>query len=154
MQAAILRQARAQYRQLDRHFGSLTPAAAESPLPGSGWSTRQVVLHLWAWQQRSIARLQAAAEKREPTFPSWAKAGEDDTHAINARILAAYGDTTWPAALKQWASGYRKFISLGQVFSELEFLDSDVFPWLGGYSLADVYLGSYEHHLEHFQAMR
>jgi hypothetical protein len=30
-----------------------------------------VVIHLWAWQQRTIARMEAALADREPSFPQW-----------------------------------------------------------------------------------
>ena len=30
---------------------------ATVPLAGTDWSLKDVVIHLWAWQQRSLARL-------------------------------------------------------------------------------------------------
>lgn len=154
MRLAILRQMRAQYRLLNRHFATLSAAKANLAQPAGGWTPRQSVIHLWAWQQRSIARMQAAVQGSQPVFPPWAGADEDDTRMVNQRILAAFGDTTWALARRQWAGGYRHFMALGSAFDDLTFLDSDRYPWLKGYSLADVYLGSYEHHAEHWLALR
>ena len=154
MQAAILRAARAQYLSMRRTLAGLDAAAAERPLTPGGYNTRQAVIHLWAWQQRSTARLQAARDGSEPVFPAWAGSNEHNTADINARIMAVHGNTPWPTARARWASGYRMFTSLGAGYSELVFLDSGAFAWLEGYSLADVYLGSYEHHLEHYLQMR
>jgi hypothetical protein len=46
-----------------------------SPLPAA-WSIKAVIAHLWAWQQVSIARLEAARLDTEPVFPDWL-AGSD-----------------------------------------------------------------------------
>ena len=40
------------------------------PLP-SDLSIKDVIAHLWVWQQRSVARLEAALLDREPEFPGW-----------------------------------------------------------------------------------
>jgi len=41
-----------------------------SHLP-SNLSIKDVIAHLRAWQQRSVARLEAALLNREPEFPNW-----------------------------------------------------------------------------------
>ena len=153
MRLAILRQMRAQYRLLNRYFAILGASNANLAPASGGWNPRQTVIHLWAWQQRSIARMQAAVQGSQPVFPPWAAAEEDDTQKANHNILQAYGDTKWALARRQWAGGYRHFMALGSAFDDLTFLDSGRYPWLEGYSLADVYLGSYEHHQEHWLAL-
>lgn len=39
------------------------------PLTPSAWSLKDELAHLNAWQQRTIARLEAAQHQREPEFP-------------------------------------------------------------------------------------
>lgn len=149
MQQAMLGAMRAQYRQVNTRILRLNAASAELTLPGQPWSTRQTLLHLWAWQQRSIARLQAALQGGTPQFAGWAGTGEQNTADLNEEIWRWYGQIGWTQARRQWQTGYRQFVTLGSQFSLQQFLDSSRYPFLDPYSVADVYLGSYEHHAEH-----
>jgi hypothetical protein len=61
------------------------------------WSTKDVIAHLRAWQQISIARLEAAILDTEPEFPTWLAGAdpffaEDHTDEFNARIYEIYHD--------------------------------------------------------------
>ena len=44
------------------------------PLENSDWTIKDTVAHLCAWQQRTLARVEAAAENREPIMPGWVNA--------------------------------------------------------------------------------
>jgi hypothetical protein len=45
-------------------------------------------------------------------------------------------------------------LELGSQVSQPELLASGRYPWLGGYSLADILIASYDHHQEHFEKLR
>jgi len=126
-----------------------------APLTGSEWTIKDVMVHLMAWQQRSIARLEAAKGGHEPVYPQWLPGVKPDTEgtteAINAWIYAAHKDEPWEQVHLVWHDGFVKFLELGQGFEERELLDSDTYAWMEGYSLADVLLGSYDHHREHLE---
>jgi len=129
------------------------------PAPGE-LSLKDEIAHLWAWQQRSIARMQAGQTNTEPDMPAWwpdakvIRAEESDDHeAENDRINAAIDETfralPWTQVYTQWRTDYHRFLELSEAIAEPMLLDASRFSWLNGDSLADVILGTYDHHREH-----
>jgi hypothetical protein len=115
-------------------------------------SIKDVIAHLMAWQQRSIARLEAAVLNREPEFPMW-PAGldpetEDDPVQINAWIYETYCEQSWSSVHRDWREGFLRFLELGEALPEKDLLDAGRYPWMAGQPLSLVLLGSYEHHHE------
>ena len=127
------------------------PAPGELPL-------KDELAHLCAWQQRSIARLQAGQTNTEPQMPTWlpnvSPEVEENTDAINAWIYENYKDRTWSEVYTMWRSGFLQLLERAETIPEPALLDSGRFPWLRGYSLADVLLGTYDHHQEHMDNLR
>ena len=128
------------------------------PLTGSEWSLKDVVIHLWAWQQRSLARLEAALNGSQPQFPDWPAQYSPDTDAsvdeLNAWICETYQSHTWKQAYADWLAGYQRLIELSGRFAERDLFDDEHYPWMGGYPLAAVLTGTYDHHLEHVGQLR
>jgi hypothetical protein len=124
----------------------------------SEWMVKDVVVHLWAWQQRTLARAEAAAADREPLFPDWPAQyppeSEDTLDELNAWIYETYRDQPWLQIFQQWLDGYKRLISLSNQVSEKDLLDSARYAWLDGYSLALVLLATYDHHQEHFDELQ
>ncbi len=122
--------------------------------PG-GRSVKDDLAHLWAWQQRSIARLDAAHNHRAPEYPAWPVPGDPDAddHSpdqINSWIFESNRDRPWAEVLNAWRNGFLRFIVQAEATPEKDLFEKDRYPWLPGYALADVLTGSYEHHhLDH-----
>src|SRR5512142_2287421 len=81
-------------------------------LPG-GLSVKDVVAHLWAWQQLSIARLEAARQGRTPHFPL-EPAGpdpdvEENLDRINAWIHESNLARPWADVHRDWHAGFTRF---------------------------------------------
>ena len=121
------------------------------------WSTKDVLSHLRAWQQRSIARLEAALSDREPVFPKWLPEldpdSESSTDQINAWIYETNRDEPWPAVHQNWRDGFLRFIELGERISERDLLDESRFSWMEVRPLALVLVSSYDHHQEHLDKL-
>jgi hypothetical protein len=132
--------------------GQITAALAPTEL-----SVKDVIAHLWAWQQRSIARMEAAALNQEPAFPAWQAAldpdGEGTTDQVNTWIFETYRDQPWPKVHQNWREGFQQFLTLAQGISERDLLDSGKYAWLHWYPLAWVLLSSYDHHQGHFEKL-
>jgi len=128
-----------------------------APLLPSNWSIKDGMAHLGAWQQRSIARLEAALADREPEFPKWSPEldpdSEGSTDQTNAWIYEAYREEPWSKIQQSWREGFQRFLELGGQVSEKDLLDSGRYPWLGGRPLAFILLASYDHHQEHFEKL-
>jgi hypothetical protein len=123
----------------------------------SKWTVKDVIAHLTAWQQISVARLQAALAGGDPELPPWLE-GADPFHAeehtpeFNARIHARYGGEAWPAVYRAWREGFTRFLGLADAIPEGVLLDPQRFAWLRGHALSAVLEGSREHHREHLDA--
>lgn len=113
------------------------------------------IAHLRAWQQRSIARMEAALQDRKPEYPRWSSdldlESEEDTDKNNDAIYKLHRDKPWSSVHREWSEGFMRFLELGRALSERDLLDSTRYAWLSPYSLADVLIGSYDHHREHLE---
>lgn len=122
------------------------------------WSIKDVVAHLWAWQQISIARMKAATLDREPEYPKWIVASvqnwEENVDRVNALTFELQHRKPWPDVYQTWKDGFLQFLELGNQISERDLLDSGRYPWLKGYSLAGILIASYDHHQEHLEKLR
>ncbi len=114
-------------------------------------SIKDVLAHL---QQRSVAKMEAAQHNKEPEYPDWP--GElnpesEDVDLINAWIYEKYHGLPWSDVHQEWKERYLRFLELAETIPEKDLLDTERYPWLGGYALSAVLIGSYEHHQEHLE---
>jgi hypothetical protein len=124
----------------------------------SHWSIKDVIAHVMAWQQRSIARLEAAQLNREPQFPQWMPSTDADIENsvdhVNASIYEAFRAQSWATVHQTWRAGFAHFLQLAEGIAERDLLDSNQYAWMNGHALAAVLLGSYDHHREHLETTR
>ena len=118
--------------------------------PPYNLSIKDVVAHLIAWQQRSIARAEAALLDQEPRFPGWPVALDPESDAdldpINVWIYETYREHSWPSVYRAWRDGFLRLLELGAAIPENDLLAPGRYPWLDGHPLALVFRASYEHH--------
>lgn len=123
-----------------------------------GWTIKDVLAHLWAWQQISIARMEAGLQNQEPNFPKWIVESienwEEDADQVNALTYEKFHDKSWAEIYQNWRNGFRQLLDLGAEFPERDLLDGDKYHWLHGYSLAAYLIASYDHHQEHFEKLK
>jgi hypothetical protein len=157
MKDHILAALQEQFKHWEALLASLSETQRTTAQHPSELSTKDIIAHLMAWQQRSIARLEAANSNREPQFPQWTLAADPDsegnTDIANARIYETYRDQPWEIVHQSWQAGFQKFLDLGNAISERDLLDSNRYPWLEGHPLAFVLIASYDHHQEHYEKL-
>jgi hypothetical protein len=141
---------RGEFNSWEELLSHLPEAEITAPQLPSNLSVKNVIAHLWAWQQRSIARLEAGLHNREPRFPRWPAEfdpdSDDDTERVNAWIYETNRDRPWSDVYREWRSGFKRFLDLGDSIPEQDLLDEKKYLWLRGDSLAGVMLASYVHH--------
>ncbi len=127
---------------------------------GSKMSIKDVIGHLRAWQQVSIARVDAALHNREPVMPEWL-AGlhpEAESEAINDQynewIYEIYRAQTWASVHRVWREGFLRLLELAEQIPEQDLLAVERYPWLKGYALSAVLEGTFGHHQEHLDSLR
>ncbi len=123
-------------------------------VPGE-WSAKDTVAHLRAWQQVSIARLEAAHADAEPSLPDWLEGSDpnsdEELDHFNARIYAIYQHVPWSRVHADWKKGFIRFLDLAAATPDEVLMDAHKHLWLNGYSLLAVLQGSLEHHQEHLE---
>ena len=71
MKDHILRALREQFNHWEELLLSMSEEQISAAHFDDDWSIKDVIAHLWAWQQISIARIEAAMHNREPELPKW-----------------------------------------------------------------------------------
>jgi hypothetical protein len=142
-----------EFQHWEELLAGLSEAQVTAPLEPSALSIKDEMAHLWAWQQRTIARMESVLANRKPVFPRLA-AGldpevEDPVDQINAGIYEENTGRAWPSVHRDWRAGYLRCVELGEAIREADLLDAEKYAWLEGYPPAEYLLGSYEHHHEH-----
>ena len=144
-----------EYERWEEFLAGFSEAELLVLRPDSSLSIKDVMAHLMAWQQVSLARLQAGQSGGEPVMPDWLQDDDPETETrideVNARIFAKYQDDSWPEVYQRWKSNYLRFIQYAKDLPEEVLVDTEKFAWLNGYALKDVFLGSFEHHDEHME---
>lgn len=127
------------------------------PRPGQ-YSISEVVSHLHAWQQISIAYVKAALDNTHPKFPAWLRGAdpsyaEDHVDEFNARIQELWRAYSWSTRYREWKDGFLLFRELAEAVPDAIMFDSERHSWVRGDSLATVLQGSCEHHQHHLKGV-
>lgn len=153
----ILQALREEFDRWQRFVGGLNEDQLSRSRLHDDYSIKDELGHLRAWQQLSIARLEAAHHAGEPVLPDWLMGLPPDEEEYledhNARIHASYHAMPGVQVRELWQTSFRRFLELAEALPEAEMLDTQKYAWLNGYALYDVLNGSYEHHCEHYEAL-
>ena len=71
MKDHILAALREQLERWEKLLASMSEEQITEPHFEFDWSIKDVLAHLWAWQQISVARMEAGGLDREPRYPEW-----------------------------------------------------------------------------------
>ena len=151
--AQIIATLRDEFSRWEALLAGKSEAQITTPDSASQWSVKDVMAHLWSWQQRSIARMEAALHNREPVFPDWPThfdpevPGQPDQ--LNAWLFESNRDKRWSVVYGDWKAGFLRLIELAEAIPETDLLDPARYAWLEGHTLAFILLASVEHHQEH-----
>ncbi len=157
MKEHILAALKEQFSSWEELLISLSEEQITDPRFDLDWSIKDVMAHLWGWQQISIARMEGGLQDREPEFPNWVTelgtVWEEDADQTNARIYELNHEKPWTEIHQNWRNGFLRFLETAEPISERDLLDGDKYPWLKGYSLAFILVASYDHHQEHLEKL-
>jgi hypothetical protein len=141
----------------EERLAGLSEAQITQPLAGTSLSVKDEIAHLMAWQQRTLARVDAARLNREPQFPQWLANVDpedyDKTDSINAWIYETHRDQSWPNVHQDWRAGFQRLLASAGEISERDLLDESRYAWLDGYPLALILIATYDHHREHLDKL-
>jgi hypothetical protein len=113
------------------------PDRMTEPGPMGPWSFRDLAAHLGGWRDRTIARLEAAADGGpEPPDP-W-PAGLDDPDGINDWIQAQAADRSTEEVLEAIDASFRRLGAALARFPEAVLTDPHAIPQADGTAAVDV----------------
>ena len=151
--AELMERIQASRLELDGLLGQLSEYQMIEPVFADGWSAKDVVAHITAWEQRLLSWLAMAGRGETPQIPApgytW-----DDMDLLNEQTYYEYRHYSLEAVM----ASYRA--SLGLMFAALERLTDDdlnaaYFGPAGTAALWKYFAGcTYEHYVEHGEAIR
>ena len=157
MKEHILAAMREQLDRWEKVMAHLSEVQIVAPNFDLEWSIKDVIAHLWAWQQVSIARVEAGIENREPAYPKWIVESiedwEEDSDRVNALTFERYHEKPWSEIHENWKRGFSHLLEVASDIPEPDLLDGDRYAWLHGHSLAAILIASYDHHQEHYEKL-
>ncbi len=110
--------------------------------------------HYWGWNAIALAHLEAAAQRTDPQYPSWAIAPYQPIEAFvdaqNAAIDGLYPEWDAPAAQRAWADQCAAIIQVASDIPADIRADTTLFPFLNGASVNDVLRIQTGHSREHY----
>lgn len=146
------------FKRWEELLAGMSQEQITAPHLSSDLSVKDELAHLWAWQQRSVARMEAALHNREPEYPMWSETSspdpEEDVDRANAWIHEATRDKPWSAVYADWRAQFLRFLELAEQVPEKDLLEPGKYgAWMEGYPLSASLVGSYEHHEEHLEQL-
>ena len=136
--AAVQERIAGERAQLEALVGRLTEAQLTQPAPDGGWSVKDHLAHLGAWQRYLLAVLE-----HQPTSVAFgldqARLQALDTDGINAHLYQRDKDRPLREVLADFRDVYERVVA---ALARLD--DADVGPLLG-----KIAANSYEHDAEH-----
>jgi hypothetical protein len=136
---------------------NLSEAQISSPLSPSTWTVIDIVAHMWAWQQASVARAEAAVHNKEPNYPEWWKTmgpdPEEDVDRTNAYLYETNLGRAWSSVYADWRAQFLHYLELLEQITEKDLLEPGRYKWMGKYALVASSMGSLEHHQEHLEPL-
>jgi Mycothiol maleylpyruvate isomerase N-terminal domain. len=146
---ARIERERAWWRDLVDHIGE---AWMSEPGPMGPWTFKDLAAHLLGWRERTLARLEAAADGRESPPPAWPAELEDDD-SINAWIQERSRDRSVREVLDATDRSYERLAHAIVALPEDLVTRPGVFPWLDGKALVDTDWFGHVHD-EHMPSVR
>jgi len=152
--AEYLRDLESMLAQWEALLAGLSLDQISAPVLDDGWSVKDVVAHLMAWQKITYARLEAGRQGNQPAFPelpAGADPDSDDTlEAVNQHFYQLYRDQPWERIHTGWRDGFQRILETTRAMPESELMELGRYDWLPDYPLAAVLQGTYEHHEDHY----
>src|SRR6478672_8782142 len=139
------------FRRWDELLAGMSQEQITNQQHPSDLSIKDEVAHLWAWQQRSVTRLEAFLNHSEPQYPALPSTLDPDTEdvdPINAWIYETNRNKPWPNVYEDWREQFQRLLRLVQEVPEEGLVAPARYEWMEGYPISETLLGTYEHHEE------
>jgi uncharacterized protein (TIGR03083 family) len=131
----LLVESQKEYQALEKLLAPLTPEQMTQPGAVGDWSVKDVLAHLYEWQQMFFGWYEAGLRGETPALPGrgykW-----NQLPALNHEIYLAYRDAPLDDVLARFHDSHRRTMALVEALSEEDLFAHGGFEWLGKHSLA------------------
>lgn len=144
-----------EFEEWESLLAGLSLAQITTPSLPDGLSIKDTMAHLRAWQQRTIAQLEATLNDHSPRFPEWPatwlaaldeEESSDAVDRVNAWILTTNHPRPWADIHQEWRDGFLRFLELVRLIPESDLRPDARLAWMAEYQPSDVLPGAYDHH--------
>jgi hypothetical protein len=160
--AELLERMEAGRAEWERVLVRIAEPQMTAPLLKNGWSVKDVVAHVMAYERWTAAQIRAAARGIEPT-PRELYGTDDvppgvdtpDTDARNVALHAYCHDMPLADVMAGSQRAFDELLAVVQETPEVQLADPGLSPWLGGVSWVNLIPEqSYEHYEQHLPELR
>ena len=139
-------------------LAGLNEQQIHTPLIPSLWTVKDMVAHMWSWQQATVARADAALHGTAPAYPEWWQINgpdpNDDVDRTNAWLFNASKDKPWSRVYADWKNQFTHYLELYPQIPEKDLLEVGRFAWMGNNPLMASTMGTLDHHQEHYETLK
>lgn len=119
-----------------------------------GWTVKDIISHITAWEGKMIDALQTTLDGGEPHFLPPGKTWEEVGEQINHDIHLANREKPLDQVLTESQESYKRSLEIIQEFPEQDLLSPDRFEWREGRPLWMLVAGNTNwHYKEHRQML-
>jgi hypothetical protein len=131
----LLDAAQNEYQKLEKYLSTLTPGQMITPPAPGEWSAKDILAHLYEWQQMFFRWYEAGLRGESPTVPAdgykWSQ-----LPALNQRIYETYRDAPLEEVLKLFRSSHRKTMDLVAALPEADLFTPGRWSWMNQNTLS------------------
>ncbi len=129
--AQLTERNRSERELLEELLLNLSAEQMTAPELDGGWSVKDTLAHITAWEQEMIGWLQTAQRDETPERPPFGL-GDQVVDQINAGFYQANRDKTLEQVMDEFSASYRETMDLVRNAPEADLFDPQRFQWLEG----------------------
>lgn len=148
-QPALLAEIRRQHDELDAVLARVPADRLEQPLEGEGWSVKDILAHIVAWEQVLLYWWQAGQTGETPTDPS-PGLSDDDVERLNTAFYQAGLLRPLADVQDDYRRSYAQVMAMLQAAPAAALEQPGYFPWAEGQPFASFTIANTsDHYQEH-----
>jgi hypothetical protein len=141
----LLAAAREGHARLEAFLATQTPAALNRTNTTTGWSVKDVLAHLTAWEQMVLDWYRAGLRGEKPAIPgggyTWAQ-----LPALNARILKRFHNRPLARVKADYATSFDETVRVIEGIGEADLFSRGRFAWTGTTTLGAYFVSNTSSH--------
>ena len=141
----VLTESKKEREALDEFLSTLTPAQMTEPGMLGEWSVKDVLAHLYEWEQMLLCWLAATERGERPAVPAegykWSQ-----LPALNEEIRIKHGNRPLDEMLAMYQDSYKQVMETIESIPEGEMFTPGLHPWMNKNTLGAYFVSATSSH--------